>query len=279
MIDRITEKSRFGFVAKEMVGTYLKKHVERGAAALSYHLTLSVFPLLIVVSAILGRLQIGESPLFEAVENVVPLAALAVITDFLGHAGGIRSELVFTVGIMAMITSSSAVFRSFTGIMGDIQGKARFKGIWKGIFSFIFSVVFLASIYVSGLVILSGEWLMQILEVHFHFGDILASWKWIRFVVLFLILFCMIFVMYVVSAPKETKKTYRFPGAILATVVLVAASMLFSRMISVSIKYTVVYGSLASIIIMMVWLYTCGTILIMGNVFNISLRNMKEKFG
>ena len=63
----------------------------------------------------------------------------------------------------------------------------------------------------------------------------------------------------------------RLPGALTAAVILVVASMLFSRLITVSIRYEVLYGSLASFIILMVWLYTCSLILIMANVINISV--------
>jgi len=46
-------------------------------------------------------------------------------------------------------------------------------------------------------------------------------------------------------------------------------SMVFSYLIDMSTKYTLIYGSLASIIVLMVWFYTCGIILIMGNVLNL----------
>ena len=46
------------------------------------------------------------------------------------------------------------------------------------------------------------------------------------------------------------------------------ASILFSWFIGMSSKYSLVYGSLASVIILLLWLYLCGNILILGNVFN-----------
>jgi len=261
-----------------MTETFLKRSVTRSAAALSYYLTISVFPFLICVSAILGSLHLREPDLIYLLADVVPAEALSVISDFMLHVSGNRTQLMLSIGITAMVTSSAAAFRSFTGIMGDIQGKMRFSGIWGGIFSFVFSIIFLAAIYVSGIVILSGGWLMQILEANLGIDNIFAAWTWLRFVLMFLMLFGIIYGMYIISAPRETKKTHRLPGALVASVVLVAASMIYSRMISASIRHTILYGSLASFVIMMIWLYTCGIILIMGNVFNISLRDMHENF-
>ena len=259
-------------VLRDMAETFVRTQVARSAAALSYYLAISVFPFLICVSAILGSIHVQQSAMIAFLTEILPANVNSVITGILYYMGGYNSNLIIGIGIVALLTSSSAAFRSFTGIMGEIQGKRRFGGVWGGIFSFAFSIALIVAIYISGFVILSGEWLMQILETNLGFGDIFARWKWIRFVFLFLLLFGFIYGVYIMSAPKEIKRTHRLPGAFTASVVLVTASAVYSRMITASIKYALIYGSLASFIIIMIWLYTCGIILIMGNVFNVSLR-------
>ena len=244
--DALNRAARIG---RDMVEIFLYKHVPRSAAALSYYLTISVFPFLICLSAILGSLRIEESDIFALLEDIVPEGVFSVLSGFLGYVGGNRTAFLFVVGLLFMLTWSSAAFRSFIGVMEDIQGDMRLTGIWSGVASFVFSIGFLAAIYVSGLVILSGEWLMSIFETYFGFGDLLAIWTWTRFIILFLLLFGVIYGLYIISAPKEMKKTHRLPGALAASVVLVVASMVYSRLISVSIRYALVYGSLASFII------------------------------
>jgi len=260
----------------DMAEAFVRNNVARSSAALSYYLTISIFPFLICLSAILGSLSINESDILAMLADVVPEEIYTTIGDFLRYISGYSVRVMLAIGLSAMITTSSAAFRSFTGIMGEIQGKRRFKGIWGAVFSFIFSIAFLFAIYISGFVILSGEWLLQILETHLGFGNYFALWTWIRFVLLFLLLFGIIYGLYIISAPKETKRTHRLPGAFAASLVLVATSIIYSRMISASIKYALLYGSLASFIILMIWLYTCGIILIMGNVFNISLNKLRS---
>ena len=263
-------------LVSDMTEILVKKHVPRSAAALSYYLTISVFPFLICVSAILGRMHIQHINILAFLEGVVPDDIFSALADILDNMGGYSIGLILGIGIVALLTSSSAAFRSFTGIMGEIQGEKRFVGVWGGLSSLLFSLALLVLIYVSGLVILSGEWLIAILETNFSIGGLLSLWAWIRFVLLFLLLFGIIFGLYLISAPKETKRTHRLPGALAAAAILVVAGVLFSKMISASIKYTVLYGSLASFIILLVWLYTCGIIIILGNVFNVSLRKVKE---
>jgi membrane protein len=92
-------------------------------------------------------------------------------------------------------------------------------------------------------------------------------------------MFTVIYGLYILSAPKATRKRDRLPGALLAASALVGVSAVFSRMISESAKYAMVYGSLASVIILMTWIYMCCVIIVTGNVFNISLIRAKEKNG
>ena len=66
-------------------------------------------------------------------------------------------------------------------------------------------------------------------------------------------------------------------GALLASLALVLDSVIFSDIIGYSVRYTLVYGSLASAIILMVWLYTCGVIIIMGcAVSSLSVRERES---
>ena len=64
---------------------------------------------------------------------------------------------------------------------------------------------------------------------------------------------------------RREKKVLRLT-ALLSAGALVACSVLFSWFIDMSSRYSLVYGSLASLIILLVWLYFCGNILLAGAV-------------
>jgi len=264
-------------VIKDIVSVYINYPIGRSAAALSYYLTLTVFPFLICASAIIGILNLQETDAFALLEGVIPEAAIDTLSDYLDYITSSRTDVMLTIGLAAMFTSSSAAFRSFTGITGEIQGKMRFSGLWRWVISFIFSILLLVAIYASALIVLSGEWLTGFLELHFDIVEITTVWIWTRFLLLFLLLFAVIYSVYLISAPKHATKMSRFPGALTAAIVLLIASMLFSQLITFSIRYEVLYGSLASFVILMVWLYTCALILIMANVINISVSKLKEE--
>ena len=263
-------------VAKDVISDFVHYPIGRSAAALSYYLTLTVFPFLICASAIIGIVNLQDTDAFAILEGVIPEAAIATLSDYFDYITNSRTEVMLTIGLIAMLTSSSAAFRSFTGITGEIQGKMRFSGVWRWVISFVFSILLLGAIYASALIVLSGEWLTGFLELHFDILELTTLWSWTRFLLLFFILFAVIYSVYLISAPKHATKMSRLPGALTASIVLVIASMLFSQLITFSIRYELLYGSLASFIILMVWLYTCALILIMANVINISVSKLKE---
>ena len=64
---------------------------------------------------------------------------------------------------------------------------------------------------------------------------------------------------------RREKKVLRLT-ALFSAGALVACSVLFSWFIGMSSRYSLVYGSLASLIILLVWLYFCGNILLAGAV-------------
>jgi len=252
-----------------MFDIFNRQRVTRSAAAMSYYITITIFPLLIVVYAILSSLNITNENLYKVWEDIIPADVLNVILGYLRYVGGNESGLMLFIGITVTLSSSSTAFGTLMKIMADIQGKSRFKGFWAAVYNIIISIGFLAVIYASALVIVSGEWLLSFLEQHLGHGVLLDLWQWVRFAILFFLLLVIIFLIYQATAPKETKRIHRLPGALIASVLLVAVSIVFSRLIGLAVNYPIVYGSLASFIILMFWVYICSIILIMGNVFNI----------
>ena len=143
----------------------------------------------------------------------------------------------------------------------------------------MFALLLLVTIYLSMAVLLTGNWFFHLLEQYLHLPNLIQEWQWLRFILLFAFVLLFILLLYRVSAPIGKPRPPVLTGAVLAAVALVAASVLFSWFIGLSSRYSMVYGSLASVIIMLVWLYLCGNILILGNVFNcVWYRRKKQKY-
>ena len=256
----------------DMTDIYLKKRVSRSAAAMAYFFTLSIFPMLICVYAMLGNFLPSADTIIEFTEGLIPSETMSALLDYFNYIRMNKSPSMLMAGLAVMATSSAAAIRTLNSIMGDIQGKSRFQGIFAVAFSFILSLILLAVIYFAVVVIITGNWFINFLDEKLViFSSITGTWNWLRFLMLFAMLLLIIYGVYVMTMPKGARKSL-MPGAVFASVLLVLVSMVFSWFIGLSSKYPLVYGSLASVIILMFWLYICGTILIMGNVLNVVLR-------
>ena len=257
-------------IVADMIKTYFSARVSRSAASLAYFLTLSIFPTIICLSAMLGNLLPDTQDLITYFKDIMPAEMLDIFSDYLIYVTSRNSNAMLTTGLALMVTSSGAAYRSLNNVMEEIHGKPRFNGAARFIMSIIFSFLFLVTIYFAVTVIVTGEWFLQFLEEDILHVNLSRAWNWVRFLLLFCLLMIIIFGLYKLAAPKSAER-YLAPGAVSASFVLVGVSILFSWFINMSVRYPLVYGSLASIIILMVWLYRCGNILIMGNVLNVIL--------
>ena len=261
---------------RDMVELYFEKRVSRSAAELAYFFILSFFPLIICVNALVGMLRLDIQSVLEVADTFIPAGVQSILTDYLGYIGGNQSGLL-TAGIIMTLFSASAAFRALMNIMDDIYEQKRYEGLRQVVASVLYSVLLLVTIYVSGVVVLTGNWFFRLLEDLLPFDLPETNWPWMRFVILFCLVLLLILIVYRLSAPRGDPAPPVLTGAFLASIALVAASGLFSYFIGMSTKYSLVYGSLASVIILMVWLYLCGNILILGNVFNcVWYRHKKE---
>lgn len=253
---------------REIVEVYFKKHVSRSAAELAYFLILTFFPILICINAFIGTLHLDPETVLSAAETFVPRESLGVLGDYISYININQSPALLIAGVSMTLFSASAAVRALMNTMDDIYGHDRYKGIWQLVASMAFSILLLIIIYLSMVVVMTGNWFFHMLEQYLGFRNPMEDWQWIRFLLLFGMVLLFVLLIYRISAPGGRPRPPLLTGGVLAAAALVAFSMLFSWFIGLSSRYSLVYGSLASVIILLVWLYLCGNILILGNVFN-----------
>ena len=202
--------------------------------------------------------------------------AIDLISDFLVYVASNNSPAMMVAGLAVLVTSASAASRSIQTTIGRMQGGVKFKAFMYFAFSIIFSLVFLAAIYFAMLVMLTGRQFITTINKLLPFIDISHSWNWMRFLVMGGIFFVLVWGVYE-TAKRNCDEYSTFPGTVVTTVALVAESLLFSVFIGRSAKYPLVYGSLASLILLMLWLYSCCLIIYVGAAVNIALRDTRQQ--
>ena len=177
---------------------------------------------------------------------------------------------MFIAALFVMITSASAAFRAMAAIVSEIHGDKRFGIVSSTVVSVVFSVAFLLVLYLCVLLMLTGKRFLLWLDALMPRVSIIWSWTWVRFLVLFAILLMMILALYRLTTPRRTPHLV-LPGALFSAVGIVVMSILLSWLIGNSAKYSLVYGSLASVVILLFWFHVFGLLLILGVVLNHAL--------
>ena len=263
---RLWESAGVRFV-REIVEVYFDRRVSRSAAELAYFLILSFFPVLICVNAFVGLLHLDVNLILAGTEEFLPKESRSILGDYILYITDNQSNAMLFAGLTMTLFSASAAFRALMNIMADIYGRTTYRGLGQVVASVAFSVLFLITIYLSLAVLLTGSWFLHLVETYLPWvRQVVGDWQWIRFWVLFCLVMLFVLLTYRMAAPRGKPRPPILTGGVLASAALVCASMLFSWFIGMSSRYSLVYGSLASVIILLVWLYFCGNILLLGAV-------------
>lgn len=217
-------------VASRCADIFLKKQITRSAAALSFFLTMSIFPFLICLNWMVGTLRVDVTEIASFFGGFIPKETLSVINDYLAYIENSQSLPMLIGGLVLMATTSSSAFRTIRTAMDDIYARSRPRPLWTWVFSFLASFVFLLSVYFCILILLTGGWFLKLLTQHFGIAPLIDHWSWIRFLVLFLFVLLMVYGLNRVAAPRgrEVPRISVIGGALLTAFALVVVSILFS---------------------------------------------------
>lgn len=246
---------------------YADKRISHSAAALAYYITLTLFPFLICLNALLADTGFTIMSVLEQMQGIIPSETAHALASYIRYIMDNDSPFLLTSGILLMITMSSAAFRVLMSAISDTVGHVRYKGLIGYAASFVLAFGFVVAIYVSVIVMVAGQWLFAHLPQMPNVAMFFLSWRWSRFLIMFLFLYFAVLALFTASINyKKGQGVIIGNGALLTSLILVGVSAIFSLAIELTTRYTLVYGSLASVIVLMVWLFFCGNILILGGI-------------
>ena len=261
---------------------FVRIGASRSAAALSYFLILTLFPLLVCVNYLIGLFHLDLENLLRSLDQLLPPGALAVIGDYLRYVAASQSPALLLASLFTILISASAGMRTLLATMDELHGAADVNPLVRVAFSVALSALFLLTIYLSVIVIFTGEWFFRLLEENLpqYIAEQLPLsvledlWPRFRYLLLFCFVLLLVLLVYRAGTPRRTvRPSMVVRSSLLAALAISAASVIFSWFIGMSSRYDLVYGSLASLIILLVWLYLCGNLLLLGAVVGQVLEN------
>ena len=254
---------------------YDRAGVARSAAALSYFLILTLFPMLMCVNYFIGLFHLDLEQMLMGLDQFLPAGALSVMSDYLTYVAGSHSPALLWASLFTIVVSASAGLRTLFSTLDQLFGVEDRHPVRRLLLSILLSLLLLLTIYLSVVVIFTGDWFFWLLEGHLPrrlaelipLSALSQLWKWIRYLLLFCFVLVLLLLIYRAGVPRRLLSNRAVLSlSSFTALAMVACSVVFSWFIGMSSRYALVYGSLASLIILLVWLYFCGNILLLGAV-------------
>jgi membrane protein len=260
---------------KRSVRSFSKHDMVIYAAALAYRAIFTIFPFLALLVTLLGFFQIGS--FFEWLtgqtssvlqEQYVGPAARSISQSLHQAQGG----LLTSIGIIALWSVSGGM-RWLTKALNTVHEVQESRPAWKRIvLQLSFALGLAPTVILAAALLLIGprvvEWIVGLVGLDQVF---IFLWAWLRLPVALVLLMLAVSVVY--WAVPNVDQPYRLitPGAALAIIVWVLASLGFSFYVSHFADYSVVYGGLATAIVLLLYFYISAAVLLLGAEVNAAI--------
>lgn len=247
-------------------------------AELAYYLVLSFLPFLIFLITLIGFANLDKLAILEALHRMVPTSVYDLTQNIINEVVGNQNTGLLGVSIVITIWTASSGFRAvIKGVNKAYDVEEKRSYIKRAIISF-FSIIALALAILSTLIIMVfgnviGEYLLKLIPYN---KVITAVWNMLRSGLVIIAVVFVIAAIYRYAPSKKVKWRDVIPGSIICTLGWICISTIFSFYINNYSNYSRVYGSLAAVFILMIWLYLVSMILIFGVEVNSVLSKNKE---
>ena len=275
---------RWWHALRGAVREFREDNVTDWSAALTYYAVLALFPALIVLVALVGL--VGQHPqttnaILDVVSEVGPEGAADTFRDTV--AGVVQDRggagALLGLGLLGALWSASGYVGAFTRAQNAIWERKEGRPFWKlkplQILITLIAVLMLAAMAVA--IAVSGP-LAEAIGDRLGLGSAaVTAWdiaKWPAILVFAVILVALLY--YATPNVRHPRFRWLTPGAALAIVAWIAASALFGLYVAFFGSYNATYGSLAGVVVLLLWLWITNNALLLGAELDAEIERQRE---
>jgi len=284
MLVRIFKKIKpFGFAGLSIydVTIFFIKGLEEGAittraSSLAFNFFLAFFPSIIVFFTLIPYIPINgfQDTLMEILSNILPPSTNTVtfetMQDIINNQRGGLLSIGFLLALYFSTNGMSSLIQAFNSSYHIRENKSIIK---QQILSLALTLILSILVFLTILLIIFGKatimYLIEYQIINENTVFILNSAKCIMF-------FLGITTIFNLGPAIKSKIKIFSPGAIFATIFIVITSIAFSYYIDNFSQYNKIYGSIGTLMIILLWIYFNAIILLTGFELNASIFNAKK---
>ena len=249
------------------------------AAQLAFFFLLSFFPLVIFLVTLLPYLNLKQEQIFEFLEGITPPDVYMLVEDILREVLSNYNGGLLSVGILGTIWSASRGVNALTRTLNrayDVENKSGFKNrLW----SLLFTIALVGAVLIALVFPVFGQQIGNLLfsYIGLEGTSVETFWTLILWSTPLLLIFSVLWIMYwaIPNISHGLKYIKVTPGAVIATLGWLILTYGFSFYIQNFGNFGMTYGSIGGVIILMLWLYFLGMVIIFGGLVNASIAKRK----
>ncbi len=265
-------------IAYSFVSKVKYDHVSSFAGHAALFLLMSLFPMAMYCISVFSYLQIDTARFTRYLMNIIPEGSMPLVNQILeeAYAGSTAMMQSFSIIVMLFCASKGvyAVIIGMNAVYGirETRGTPLLYALAVSYVVIIFAVIGLMMV----LIVLGNNifnWLLQFVPGMAVFSNLFRYGKYLCMIVLLILFFLLIYM----NVPnRRSKIRYEFFGSLFSAIAWLVYSWAFSFYISNFANYSVTYGSLATVVIFILWLYGTMNIIFVGAEMNVVLRKFAE---
>ncbi|MBP3300772.1 MAG: YihY/virulence factor BrkB family protein [Clostridia bacterium] len=272
----------FKLAIKTVSMNFYRHNLSKNAASLAYYLLFSLFPFLIFLSNLLGLLDLNVYTITHFLSNFLPSDVVALVENYLDYVATNSSH---TLLWFSLVFSVWFPFRAVQGLMDDVRRAYSLKRprnfLYYTLKQLVYTMMFLAILVLTLLLTLMGEnvlsSILSLFPSNLHLSDyVLQIWQYLRFLPAGLLMFCAIGFLYSIALDEPRPFRSTILGALIALISWLVVSIGFSFYVENFSHYSAIYGTLGTVIVLILWLYLTAFLLILGAELNAAIEKARN---
>lgn len=240
------------------------------ASQMAYYLMLSFFPFIIFLFTLIGFSKVSPSEVLNTLDSILPNDTVQLVNSTVKEIFTYQSSGLLGLSILLTIWTASSGFRAFLKCVDKAYNIHENRGfIKRSIISYLSTIMLAITIIITLALLVFGKVIENHLIQIVPFSKIIVFiWGVFRYGLILIALIFIFATIYKFSPPKKIKWIEAFPGAIITTFGWLIISVAFSFYITNFSNYSRIYGSLAAVFILMIWLFLSSIIFFFGLELN-----------
>lgn len=247
-----------------------KCSIDEHATSCAYYTILAFIPLLILILTLTKYFGIDEKFLINILDGIIPGeilndAVISIVKE-------VNSKSIGTITISVIITLWSAgkgFYALCKGLSSAFEVEYNYEFIQFRIRGIIATIIFIISVVLTLLLLVFGNVINTFLQEKFNiFSKLINILLNTKILIGIVFLTIVLSIMYRFIPKHKYKFKNQIPGAVIAAVACNIVSIFYSIYVEVFSGFSLMYGSLTTIVLVMLWIYACMYSILIGAVIN-----------